>query len=55
MIIQIAVYGKTVQMSSGAAIAPPAADPIVDKAIMRQTGLKLARGCLKEPPLANGG
>jgi hypothetical protein len=43
-------------MSSGAAIAlPPAADPIVDKAIMRQTRLKLAPGYLKEPPLANGG
>ncbi len=34
---------------------PPAADPIVDKAVMRQTGLKLARGYLKAPPLVNGG
>jgi nitrite reductase/ring-hydroxylating ferredoxin subunit len=34
---------------------PEAADPAIDKAIMRDTGLRLARGYLKAPPLANGG
>jgi nitrite reductase/ring-hydroxylating ferredoxin subunit len=34
---------------------PEAENAALDKAMMRQTGLKLARGYLKEPPLANGG
>jgi hypothetical protein len=34
---------------------PPAADPSIDKAAMRETGLKLARRYLQEPPLLNGG
>jgi hypothetical protein len=32
----------------------PAADPALDKASMRKTGLRLAQGYLKQPPLLNG-
>jgi hypothetical protein len=34
---------------------PAEADAALDKAMMRKTGLRLAHGYLKEPPLANGG
>ena len=33
---------------------PEAENEATDKAIMRQTGLRLAQGYLKEPPLLNG-
>ena len=34
---------------------PAEADAALDKAIMRKTGLRLAQGYLRQPPLANGG